>query len=186
MSDVRPTPADSPEAARLHVGWEIVRQSDIRKNDPIHVAKVLGQVIQILRRAEARQPEMKGDVTVHGVNPKDSTISPGGTLRLTYGFSGGPTSVPMTVFVHFYAEEGDGSPVWGDDHDPPTPTTAWSGATSHSRDVVVPRSVPPGKYRIGIGLYDANGTGDRLELKTAAGSVSGGGKRYDVGTVKVS
>jgi hypothetical protein len=186
MSDEKPLTANSADAARLVVGWEIVRHSDVRKNDPVHVARVLGQVIQILRRAEASLPEMAGDVTVHPVTPGDSSASPGSTLGLTYHFSGGPTSIPLTVFVHFYAEEGDGSPLWGDDHDPPKQTTAWSGATSYARDIVVPRHVPPGKYRIGIGLYDGNGTGDRLELKTVGGAASGGAKRYVVGALTVS
>ena len=185
MPDEKSVSPNSAEAARLSVGWEIVRTSDLHKNDPVHVAKVLGQVIQILRKAERPQPELEGDVTVHPLTPRDASASRGGTLRLTYNFSGGPTSIPLVVFVHFYAEAGDGSPVWGDDHDPPKPTTAWSGATSYARDIRVPESIPPGPYRISLGLYDSNGPGDRLELKTAGGAVSGSGKRYDVGTVKV-
>jgi hypothetical protein len=186
MLDDRPLSSHGAEAARLTVAWDIVRTSDIRKNDPVHVARVLGQIIQILRRAEAPLPEMKGDVTVHPVTPRDSSTPRGGRLRLTYNFSGGPTSIPMVVFVHFYAPGGDGSPLWGDDHDPPKPTTAWSGAASYARDVVVPANVPPGTYRIGLGLYDGNGTGDRLELKTAGEAASGGAKRYEVGTVTVT
>ena len=185
MPDDTPEVPKSAEAARLVVGWEIVRQSDLRKNDPVHVARVLGQVIQILRKAEAPLPEIAGDVTVSTVSPRDASVSPGDKLRLTYNFSGGPTSVPLTVFVHFYPEGSDGSPVWGDDHDPPKPTTAWSGTISYSRDIVVPRQAAPGKYRIGVGLYDGSGTGDRLEMKTAGGAASTGGKRYDVGTLKV-
>jgi len=185
MPDDKLVPPNDPEAARLTVGWEIVRASDVPKNDPVRVARVLGQVIQILKRAEAPQPAMEGDITVQAVSPRDSSASPGGTLRLTYNFSGGPTSIPLVVFVHFFAEGGDGSPLWGDDHDPPKPTTAWSGATSYARDIIVPSSVPRGTYRIGIGLYDGNGTGDRLEMRSGAGAASGGGKRYEVGTVRV-
>jgi hypothetical protein len=186
MPDDKPVYPNGAEAARLAVGWDIVRASDIRKNDPIHVARVLGQVIQILRRAEAPLPEMAGDVTVHPVTPKDSSTPPGRKLRLTYNFNGGPTTIPLTVFVHFYTEGGDGSPVWGDDHDPPKPTTAWSGGTSYTREITVPGNAPAGTYRIGVGLYDGNGTGDRLELKTAGEAASGGAKRYEVGTVRIT
>jgi hypothetical protein len=185
MSDDTPMSATSSEAARLAVGWEIVRASELDKRDPVHVANVLSQVIQILKRAEARQPKMEGDITVHPVSPKDSTASPGATLRLTYNFTGGPASIPLVVFVHFYAVGGDGSPVWGDDHDPPTPTTAWSGATTYMREITIPANAPPGAYRIGIGLYDSNGIGERLEMRTSGGASSGGGKRYDVGTLKL-
>jgi hypothetical protein len=185
MLDDRPVCSNSADAARLAVGWEIVRASDIQKKDPIYVARVLGQVIQLLRKAEAPQPEMKGDVTVHAVTPREASVSPGDTLRVTYNFSGGPTSIPLVVFVHFYAEGGDGSPAWGDDHDPPRPTTAWTGATSYTRDITVPRNAPAGAYRIGLGLYDGSGAGDRLELRTAVGASSGGAKRYDVGILKV-
>jgi hypothetical protein len=185
MSDDRPVLPNSAEAARLYVGWEIVRLSDLSKNDPVHVARVLGQIIRILRKSELPQPEMKGDVTVHPLTPRDATASPGGRFRLTYHFSGGPTSIPLTVFVHFYAASGDGSPLFGDDHDPPKPTTAWSGAVSYGRDIVVPPHVSPGAYLIGLGLYDANGGGDRLELTTAGGATPAGSRRYDVGTLKV-
>ena len=185
MLDERSVLPDSPDALRLLVGWEIVRQSDVAKNNPVHVARVLGQVLQILKKAEVPRPDMEGSVTVHPLTPRDSSTSPGGRLRLTYTFSGGPTSIPLTVFVHFYAEGGDGSPVFGDDHDPPKRTTGWSGATSYVRDVVVPANVPPGTYRIGLGPYDPSGTGDRLELATAGGAASVGSNRYEVGTLKV-
>ena len=83
-----------------------------------------------------------------------------------------------------YPEGGDGSPAWGDDHDPPKPTTAWSGTVSYTREIAVPTKVPPGKYRVGIGLYDDDG-GDRLELRTGAGVASTSGKRYEIGSVTV-
>jgi len=59
------------------------------------------------------------------------------------------------------------------------------GRSATPANVVVPQQVPAGKYRIGVGLYDGGGTGDRLEMKTSGGAASTGGKRYDVGTLKV-
>lgn len=174
-----------PSAARLAIAWEIVRASAIDKSNPHGVAKILGEVVQILEKAQTPEPKLSGDITVHALSPKDGYASPGSTLRCTYRFSGGPTSIPLVVFVHFFADGGDGSPVWGDDHDPPTRTTAWSGETSYSRDIVIPNNAPAGTYRIGVGLYDAEGAGERLSLKTASGAASGGGKRYEVGTLKV-
>ena len=88
--------------------------------------------------------------------------------------------------MHFYSEGGDGSPIFGDDHDSPTPTTAWTGSVTYSRNINVPKDVPPGNYRVGLGLYDRDGTDDRLELRIASGTQSDGGKRYVVGTLKVS
>ncbi len=188
MQDDRLSTPSSPEAARLSVGWEIVRASAIHKENPTYVAEVLAQVIVILRQAEKPPPEVEGDVTVHPISPRESSVFRGDTLQLTYSFSGGPTSVPLVLFVHFYSEGGDGSPIFQDDHDPPTPTTAWTGSATYTRNITVPKDVPPGNYRVGLGLYDRDrrGTNDRLELRAASGIQSDGAKRYEVGTVKVS
>lgn len=184
MSDDRPLLPDNPEAARLAMGWKIVCASDLQKKDPFHVARTLGILIRMLKEAEAPQIDMTGDITVLTATPSVAQATRGSSFRLSYNFSGGPTSIPLTVFVHFHDETG--KPVFQDDHDPPTKSSSWSGRTSYSRDITVPNDTPPGTYRIGIGLYDRDGAQGRLTLETTSGVSSDGHGRYDIGTVTVS
>ena len=184
MPDDRPLIPDNPEAARLAIGWKIVCASDLHKNDPGHVARELGRIIRVLRDAEKPQPEITGDITVLTASPSVAQVSRGSSFRLSYNFSGGPTSIPLVVFVHFY--NGTGAPVFQDDHDPPTKTTRWSGRTSYTRDIVVPKDVPPRAYRICIGLYDRDGAQERLGLEMTPGVTSDGHGRYNIGTVTVN
>ena len=112
--------------------------SDLHKNDPDHVARVLGCIIRVLRDAEEPQPEMTGDITLLTASPSTAQVSRGSSFYLSYNFSGGPTSIPLVVFVHFHDETG--APVFQDDHEPPTKTTSWSGRTSYGRTSSSPRT----------------------------------------------
>jgi hypothetical protein len=73
-----------------------------------------------------------------------------------------------TVFVHVL--DADGQSLWGDDHQPPTPTTAWKAGETieYSRTVFVPNYPYIGPAAIRIGLYDP-ATGRRLTLDAPEG-----------------
>jgi hypothetical protein len=169
-------PSRDLEATRLAIAWEIVSRSEINKADPLHAARTVRQVLAVFREPEGR-------VGVLPVSPRESHGSPGTKLRITYGFTGGPTSIPLTVFVHFVGA-GNG-PAFQDDHEPPRPTVFWSERTSYSREVVVPSNTPRGLYRIRLGLYDAYGSHERLDLEPQEGAFAGGYRSYEVGSVRI-
>jgi hypothetical protein len=164
------------EATRLAIAWEIVSRSELNKADPLYSARLVRQVLAILR-------DLEGEVSALPASPRESQVAAGGTLRLTYNFSGGPTSIPLTVFVHFCDEKGN--PAFQDDHQPPRPTVFWSERTTYSRDVVIPRETAPGLYRIRLGLYDAHGSHERLDLDPQQGAFAADYRSYEVGTVRV-
>jgi hypothetical protein len=177
MSAQKPVVSRELEAARLGIAWEIVSRSEINKADPLHAARTVRQVLAIFRDPE-------GQVGVLPVSPRECHGSAGATLRITYGFTGGPTTIPLTAFVHFFEGAG-GGPVFQDDHEPPRPTVFWSERTSYTREVVVPRNVPRGLYRIRLGLYDAYGSHERLDLEPQEGAFAEGYRSYEVGTVRI-
>jgi hypothetical protein len=106
---------------------------------------------------------------------------PGQSFSLTYRWSGGPTSSPQTVFVHFL----DANDVvrFQDDHVPPTPTSQWTGSVSYTRTVTVPAALPAGTYRIVVGLYAGS---SRLELQPGTNVLALTYFRYKVGTLTVN
>ena len=67
------------------------------------------------------------------------------------------------VFVHFM--DADGEQMWTDDHDPPTPTTAWKpGQTvEYTRTVFAPVYPYVGQAKIVAGLYEP-ASGDRVKF----------------------
>jgi hypothetical protein len=176
MNEQRSLPSRELEATRLSVAWEIVSRSEINKADPAHAARVVRQVLSILRDPE-------GEISVLPASPRESKVRPGGSLRLTYNFAGGPTSIPLTAFVHFCDKRGN--PVFQDDHHPPRPTVFWSERTTYSRDVSIPAGTPSGIYPIRLGLYDAVGSHERLDLDPRDGAVAVDFRSYEVGTVRV-
>jgi hypothetical protein len=85
-----------------------------------------------------------------------------------------PAGGDYTVFVHLTDESGqvwaqhDGQPVGGSH-----PTSSWQPReeiTDH-HGLALPADVPPGEYRLEVGLYDA-ATGQRLLVQTGEGIAS--------------
>jgi hypothetical protein len=176
MNEQRSIQSRELEATRLAVAWEIVSRSEINKADPLHAARMVRQVLSIFRDPD-------GQVGAHPVSPRESKGAAGGSVRLGYSFSGGPTSFPLTVFVHFIGD--NGNIVFQDDHHPPRPTVFWSERTTYSRDVVVPPGTPRGLYRIRLGLYDQFGSHERLDLDPREGAVAADYRSCEVGTVRI-
>src|SRR5690606_18163093 len=90
----------------------------------------------------------------------------GSPVRFTYRFE--PTGEPMggdyKVFVHVL--DTDGERLWGDDHDPPVPTSAWRTGepVTYSRTIFLPNYPYIGPAEIRIGLYNPS-TSERLPLR---------------------
>lgn len=108
-----------------------------------------------------------------------SRIALGSPVDITYTFTLAADAASLgtrKAFVHFL--DADGEQMWTDDHDPPTPTSAWKpGQTvEYTRTVFAPVYPYVGPARIVAGLYDV-GKGDRVKLS----GTDAGGRAYDVG-----
>jgi hypothetical protein len=95
-------------------------------------------------------------------------VHPGGTISLTlYWQATGTSPQPYTVFVHLIDPlsgslhgQGDAEPAGG-----LLPTTGWirDEYLVDPHTVTADAAMPPGTYRVAVGLYDA-ATGQRLIL----------------------
>lgn len=134
-------------------------------------------------------------VTINQATIYPNTQSSGSPFNITYNWSGGPTSLPQTVFVHIVDANGgpvtsSGAILFGDDHIPPIPTNQWKGTISYARTVVIPSTLPPGTYRVMVGLYDSGtgsgGTGNRMTLTAGSGVTVDTQTRYQIGQISVT
>jgi hypothetical protein len=81
----------------------------------------------------------------------------GSPIDVTYRFEVAPDAPPFTedyiVFVHVLDK--DRSSLWGDDHQPATPTTQWKpGSTvEYTRTMFVPKLPYVGPAQLEVGLY---------------------------------
>jgi hypothetical protein len=107
--------------------------------------------------------------------------APGGNLTLTlYWQASGPSGVPYTVFVHLLdandkvVAQKDEPPVHGT-----RPTTGWVAGeyVADEHVIAIDPSVPPGPYRLEVGLYDPD-TGQRVALTS-------GGDAARIGAVRI-
>jgi hypothetical protein len=94
-------------------------------------------------------------------------VAVGSPIDVTYRFAvaadAPPFSEDYTVFVHVLDK--DRGSMWGDDHQPPTPTTQWKPGTTveYTRTMFVPKLPYVGPAQIEVGLYSIK-SGQRLPL----------------------
>ena len=97
----------------------------------------------------------------------------GSPIEMTYRFVMAPDAPALTedytVFVHVL--DTDRAQLWGDDHQPPTPTRNWKAGSTieYTRTMFVPKFPYVGDASIEIGLYSPK-TGQRVPL---AGETTG-------------
>ncbi len=118
-----------------------------------------------------------------GVTLSRPRVALGSPVEITYKFTvAGDAGAFGTrkVFVHFL--DADGEQMWTDDHDPPTPTSAWKpGQTiEYTRTMFAPVYPYVGPTRVVAGLYDA-ANGDRIRLS----GTEAGGRSYEVATFEL-
>jgi hypothetical protein len=96
-------------------------------------------------------------IALRGYDVSDDALEPGGTLSLTlYWQAMAEVDRDYTVFIHFLDESGevsaqqDAPPVGGN-----YPSSLWEeGETVKDvHDILLPPDLPPGRYRIALGLY---------------------------------
>jgi len=102
----------------------------------------------------------------------------GSPVKVTYKFDVAPDAKidgDYWVFVHVL--EPDGERLWGDDHQPPVPTSSWKPGqkVEYTRTVFVPNYPYIGPAIVRIGLYSPT-TSKRLSLSATEASR----KEYDV------
>lgn len=95
-----------------------------------------------------------------------SRVALGSPVEISYSFTlaaDAPALGERKVFVHFL--DANDELMWTDDHDPPTPTTAWQpGQTvQYTRTMFVGRYPYVGAAKVVAGLY-APGTNERVKL----------------------
>jgi hypothetical protein len=98
---------------------------------------------------------------------KPSPLAPGDVLHVSLSWHHlHQTESDYTVFVHLVDEnqrvwtQHDGQPVGGS-----RPTSSWQPGedVTDNHGLAVPLDIPPGEYRLALGLYDPT-TGDRLSV----------------------
>ncbi|MGE3277195.1 MAG: hypothetical protein AB7O67_18935 [Vicinamibacterales bacterium] len=107
----------------------------------------------------------------------------GSPLQMTYRFTlaaDAPALGQRRVFVHFLDQNDEF--MWGDDHDPPTPTTDWRpGQTvEYTRTVFLPVYPYTGETRVVVGLYTPGTTG--ADDRVVFGNPGRGNRSYQVAT----
>ena len=94
-------------------------------------------------------------------------VAVGSPIDVTYRFAVAADAPPFTedytVFVHVLDK--DRASMWGDDHEPPTPTTQWKAGSTveYTRTMFVPKLPYVGPAQIEVGLYSLK-SGQRVPL----------------------
>lgn len=104
-------------------------------------------------------------------------------INVTYRWEAEPMGRDYMVFVHLRSAEG--KMVFQADHEPPVPTSRWSGRVEYENTVMVPPDLPLGEYKIVAGLWNPKG-GAKLPVKAGEGVTSAGENAWQVGLLKVT
>lgn len=80
-------------------------------------------------------------------------VKMGSAFNTLLNFTGGPSSVPQSISVNFYDK--DNILKFSENIIPSKLTTTWNGNTSIPAYIDIPGDVPPGVYKVGVGLYSS-------------------------------
>ncbi len=129
---------------------------------------LIGPIAGCAKKVEEARP-----VATPSLKLSRSDAAVGSPIDVTYKFDVAPDapafSEDYTVFVHVLDK--DRATLWGDDHQPPTPTTQWKpgAAVEYTRTMFVPKLPYVGQAQIEVGLYSVK-SGERVPL---AGETTG-------------
>ena len=106
----------------------------------------------------------------------------GSPLRFTYRFEPTGQKIEEDYRVFLHVLDPDGERLWGDDHQPPVPTSSWRAgeAVEYTRTVFLPNYPYIGPAEVRVGLYHPQ-TGNRLALEGEEMSRY----EYAVGTLQI-
>jgi hypothetical protein len=106
----------------------------------------------------------------------------GSPLQFTYRFEPTGQKIEGDYWVFLHVLDEDGERLWGDDHQPPAPTSTWQAgqAVEYSRTVFLPNYPYIGPAEMRLGLYKPS-TGERLPLSGTEVSR----REYAVGNLQI-
>jgi hypothetical protein len=158
--------------------------SSVRVSNVTPVVVVIASCLGLVSTAcNQKVPDPPG-VATPALTIEPSRAPLGSPVDMTFRFQVAPDAPPFgqdyRVFVH--VQDIDDEKLWNDDHDPPTPTTAWKpGQTiEYTRTAFVPIHPYVGTANVKIGLYSAK-DGSRVPL---IGETTGQ-RAYDVATMEL-
>ena len=122
--------------------------------------------------------------TVLALGTPKLTVKAGNPVVLAMRWDAVPMPADYSVFVHFVDAAGVQSTIWAD-HQPPTPTSTWSGLIAYDRSVTIPTDTTTGIYTIRVGLFPPASMLDRVQLAAGSGVTEDNERRYVVGTLTV-
>lgn len=104
-------------------------------------------------------------------------------LKITYRWDAEPMGCDNKVFVHIIGPGGE--LVTQHDHEPPVPTSQWTGRVEYTKTLVLPTDAAVGDYEIRAGLYAPKG-GARQAVRVAEGLAPAGEHAWRIGTFRVA
>jgi hypothetical protein len=144
----------------------------------IRIVEQEGRTFTVPERQHPIEADFDGQITLLGYNLPSGPFRPGDSVPLTL-FWRSQTSrmgVSYAVFVHLVDE--DGTIVAQADKEPgprsKRPTTSWikDEVIADPIALTLPRDLPPGDYRLLVGLYEPP-DGARLPLRDTGGAIVG-------------
>jgi len=108
---------------------------------------------------------------------------PGYGVNVTYRWEAEPMGRDYKVFVHIRSAEG--KMVFQADHEPPVPTSRWSGRVEYENTMMVPPDLALGEYKIVAGLWNPEG-GAKLLVRPGEGVTPAGENAWEIGLLKVT
>ncbi|MGE4132345.1 MAG: hypothetical protein AB7F86_11955 [Bdellovibrionales bacterium] len=139
------------------------------------------------RTLYAEQPVLPMVPIIHLATPSNLTGARGGSIVFSHVFTAQPMARDFTVFVNFVNSAGIST--FFDNHQPPTPTSVWSGPLTYSRTVNIPAGIAPGTYKIVAGVYEFNAITGQYENQALLGGlgvlVDGGPGNFQIGILQV-
>jgi hypothetical protein len=170
--------AAAPSRLRIEVGLYDTQARETL--GAVHVGEAKLAPPEIAPQATHPLPvDLADGVSLAGYDLPSSDIVPGEAITLTlYWQAREAPSTDYQVFVHLVGDEsgpaaqGDGPPLMGD-----YPTTMWAAGevVADPHPVALPADLPPGTYRLLVGMYDLqtmarlprlDSTGDSIEIPT--------------------
>ena len=127
--------------------------------------------------------EPPGRATILPCLVTPSACRPAHGVRITYLWDAEPTGRDFTVFVHVIGP--DGRLVTQHDHEPPVPTSQWTGRVEYAKMLILPTDAAEGEYEIRAGLYAPKG-GARQATDAAPGVAKAGENAWKIGTFRVA
>ncbi len=135
----------------------------------------------------AAVPVTPGVPTLRSCQLSPTSGRPGYGTRISYVWEAEPLGANCSVFVHFV--DAKGRMVFQADHDPPVPTSRWSGRVEYGRTATVPTDIAPGRYDVVVGFWNSKPAslgGGRRPFKVGEGLTPLPGDACRVGTLEIA